>query len=189
MLIITFDEWGGFFEHVAPPRVIAPNGVDTDQVSGNVLLGFRIPAIIVSPFTTNITGCPNVSHTVFDHTSILKLIEWRWGLAPLTLRDASEQIGNPATSMNFVNPKSVPPTLPAAPTVSATPCVGGGIFNSVAGVSREELRRAAPPRTEWGALAGTAHTRQWLQHSRFGKKLKEPNRTGRSFIFRRSPEE
>jgi len=41
VLIINFDEWGGFFEHVAPPRVTAPNQVVSDEVTGRVLLGFR----------------------------------------------------------------------------------------------------------------------------------------------------
>src|SRR5262249_20440730 len=53
VLIITFDEGGGFFDHVAPPRVVAANGVDTDMVGGQVLLGFRVPTIIASPFTRN----------------------------------------------------------------------------------------------------------------------------------------
>ena len=77
-LIINFDEWGGFFEHVAPPRVTAPNHVDSDEVTGRVL-GFRVPTVVVSPFTRNAAGTPEVNHTVFDHTSVLKLIEWRWG--------------------------------------------------------------------------------------------------------------
>ena len=92
VLIINFDEWGGFFEHVAPPRVTAPNQVDSDEVTGRVLLGFRVPTVVVSPFTRNATGTPQVSHTVFDHTSVLKLIEWRWGVPPLTARDASPLI-------------------------------------------------------------------------------------------------
>ena len=51
-LIINFDEWGGFFEHVAPPRVTAPNHVDSDEVTGRVLLGFRVPTVVVSPLYT-----------------------------------------------------------------------------------------------------------------------------------------
>ena len=43
VLIINFDEWGGFFEHVPPPRAVAPNNVDTDQISGQVLLNVTIP--------------------------------------------------------------------------------------------------------------------------------------------------
>jgi phospholipase C len=66
-LIINFDEWGGFFEHVAPPRVTAPNHVDSNEVTGRVLLGFRVPTVVVSPSTRNAAGTPEVNHTVFDH--------------------------------------------------------------------------------------------------------------------------
>jgi phospholipase C len=43
VFIITRDEWGGFFDHVVPPRMVAPNDVDTDLVNGNALLGCRVP--------------------------------------------------------------------------------------------------------------------------------------------------
>src|SRR5205807_10405713 len=89
VLIFTFDECGGFFEHVAPPRVIAPNNVDPDIVNGNVLLGFRIPPIVVSPFSRGTPASPRVLHHLYDHTSVLQLLEWRWKLPPLTARDAS----------------------------------------------------------------------------------------------------
>ena len=124
VLIITFDEGGGFFDHVAPPRVVAANGVDTDLVGGQVLLGFRTPTIVASPFTRNPGAMPLVSHTVFDHTSVLKLIEWRWNLQPLTPRDASPQIGNFATEMDFSSPNPAVPSLPRPGTVSAAPCFG-----------------------------------------------------------------
>ena len=114
------------------PRVVAANALDTDQVNGKVLLGMRVPTVIISPFTRNTTGNQQVSHTLFDHTSILKLIEWRWGLKPLTPRDASSEIGNPATSFNFTSPNAALPTVPPAPSVFATPCFGGGIFSSEA---------------------------------------------------------
>src|SRR5207249_11000394 len=84
VFIVTFDEWGGFFEHVAPPRAAAPNRVDPDIVDGKALLGFRVPTVVASPFTRGDAGRPRVDHNVYDHTSVLKLIEWRWKLAPLT---------------------------------------------------------------------------------------------------------
>jgi phospholipase C len=51
IFIVTYDEWGGFFDHVPPPRAAAPNGVDPDVVNGKALLGFRVPTVIASPFT------------------------------------------------------------------------------------------------------------------------------------------
>ena len=103
---------------------MAANGVDTDLVGGQVLLGFRTPTIIASPFTRNPGAVPLVNHTVFDHTSVLKLIEWRWSLQPLTPRDASPQIGNFATEMDFSSPNPAVPSLPRPGTVSAAPCFG-----------------------------------------------------------------
>jgi phospholipase C len=146
VLIITFDEWGGFFEHVAPPRAVAANDIDTDQVNGQVLLGLRVPTIVASPFTRNAANSPMVNHTVFDHTSALKLIEWRWGLQPLTPRDASPQIGNFATAMNFSSPNVGVPPLPQPGTVAAVPCFQGGIFES-------STSRVAPPLSETLAAA------------------------------------
>ena len=179
VLIFTFDEWGGFFEHVAPPRVVAANGLDTDQVNGQVLLGFRIPAVIVSPFTVNTTGSPQVSHTVYDHSSILKLIEWRWGLPALTPRDASSQIGNPATSMNFASPNTTVPNLPSPGGVFAWPCFGGGIFSASVSerASAHAVGRSAP-KTEWGKLAETHHAKRWMEHPRFRDRILARSRVG-----------
>jgi phospholipase C len=134
VFIVNFDEWGGFFEHVAPPRATAANQVDTDIVNGKTLLGFRVPTVVASPFTVGNASNPQVNDLVFDHTSVLKLIEWRWGLEPLTPRDASSDIFNLAYAMNFSQPNSAVPSLPApqAPLI-ATPCLQnllGGIFGS-----------------------------------------------------------
>ncbi len=71
-IIITYDEYGGFWDHVAPPEI--------DRWGP----GTRIPAIIVSPFAKK----AYVDHTLYNTTSILKLIENRYNLVPLTSRDA-----------------------------------------------------------------------------------------------------
>lgn len=134
VLVVNFDEWGGFFDHVPPPRATAAGGIDTDLVDGKALLGFRVPTVVASPFTRGDTGDPRVSGLVFDHTSVLKLIEWRWGLAPLTPRDASNDIQNLAYALDFTNPQETAPALPkpAAPLVGS-PCVqtlSGGILSA-----------------------------------------------------------
>jgi len=150
VFIVNFDEWGGFFEHVAPPRATAANQVDTDIVDGKTLLGFRVPTVIASPFTKGNPSSPTVSSLVFDHTSVLKLIEWRWGLAPLTPRDASSDISNLANALNFKQPDVSVPTLPvpSAPLIAA-PCLqnlGGGILSS----------GGSSPTTEWQQLGQQA---------------------------------
>jgi phospholipase C len=72
-IIITYDENGGFWDHVAPPR--------TDEWGP----GTRVPAIVLSPMARG-----GVDSTVYDTTAILKLIEDRWRLEPLTARDAGQ---------------------------------------------------------------------------------------------------
>jgi len=123
VFIVTFDEWGGFFDHVPPQRVVAPNEVDPDIVSGEVLLGFRVPTIVASPWTRNThPDTPAANSTLFDHTSVLKLIEWRWGVRPLTKRDASAEIGNLAASLDFSNPNPAVPSLPQPAPPPSSPC-------------------------------------------------------------------
>jgi phospholipase C len=128
VFIITYDEWGGFFDHVPPPRAAAAGvgaGVDPDVEveSGKNLLGVRVPVIVASPWSKSDPTNPRVSSEVYDHASILKLIEWRWGFAPLSPRDASSDIGNLASALDLTKPPD--PTLPAlgtAPFVVPTPC-------------------------------------------------------------------
>jgi phospholipase C len=132
VFVVNFDEWGGFFDHVPPPRAIAPNNVDPDLVNGKALLGIRVPTVVASPFSVGDPNDPSVSALVFDHTSVLKLIEWRWGLPPLTARDASNDVANLAYALNFDHPNASVPTLPQpnAPLIGA-PCLGvGGILGA-----------------------------------------------------------
>lgn len=133
VIVFNFDEWGGFFDHVPPPRVTAANAVDTDIVNGKTLLGFRVPTVIASPFSRGDAQNPRVSSLVFDHTSVLKLIEWRWNLAPLTHRDASMDVRNLAYALNFQRPQTSVPALPkpSVPTIAA-PCFQNlvGIFTA-----------------------------------------------------------
>jgi phospholipase C len=112
VLIINRDEWGGFYDTIAPPRVIAPNNVDTDLVDGNALLGCRVPTVIISPWTRGQPATPRINSALYDHTSVLKLIEWRYNLPPLTKRDASNEVGNLADVLNFASPDYAVPALP-----------------------------------------------------------------------------
>jgi phospholipase C len=112
VLIINRDEWGGFYDTIAPPRVIAPNKVDTDLVDGNALLGCRVPTVVISPWTRGVPATPRINSALYDHTSVLKLIEWRYNLPALTRRDASNEIGNLADVLNFASPDYSVPSLP-----------------------------------------------------------------------------
>jgi phospholipase C len=113
--------------------VIAPNNVDPDLVNGNALLGMRIPPVIVSPFSRGNPQNPRVMHQLFDHTSILKLIEWRFGLQPLTARDASDQIANLKVALNFREPDASLPSLPAPFVADALPCPQDSTSSDISG--------------------------------------------------------
>jgi phospholipase C len=130
VLVINRDEWGGFFDHVPPPRIIAPNNIDTDLVDGKALLGCRVPTVIVSPFTRGNPAKPRINALTYDHTSVLKLIEWRWNIPPLTKRDASNEIANLALALNFSSIDTSIPDLPTIAEPPLDPCTLQDIFES-----------------------------------------------------------
>jgi phospholipase C len=86
LLIWTYDEHGGYYDHVPPPEAPEPDDCPPDDGGSwrYDRYGFRVPAVIVSPYARP----EYVSHQIHDHTSILKLIETKWNLRPLTHRDA-----------------------------------------------------------------------------------------------------
>ena len=116
ILVITYDEWGGFFDHVPSQRAaIPPATAAAGDMDG--LRGFRVPTIVVSPWSP----ASEVSHIVFDHTSILKMIGWRWHLKPLTIRDATAN--NLASVLDFTQRRLSAPsfTVPSGPFGVACP--------------------------------------------------------------------
>jgi phospholipase C len=82
MVVVTYDEFGGQWDHVPPPGQTGGPAGPSDQ-SGP---GTRIPALVLAP---GLRGNEVVDHTEHDTTSILSTIEQRYGLAPLTSRDAA----------------------------------------------------------------------------------------------------
>jgi phospholipase C len=94
-----------------------------------------VPTVIASPFTHGNPDSNRVSSLLFDHTSVLRLIEWRWGLKPLTPRDASSDLFNLAYALSFSHPDSTVPNLPqpSAPLIAA-PCLQalpGALLNGI----------------------------------------------------------
>lgn len=129
VVFLTYDEAGGYYDHVPPPRAQAPDGISPlynsnpnkpkDDVAYPLpfsTYGFRVPIAVVSPFAK----AHYVSHVVHDHTSILAFIEARYGLKPLTARDA---VADPMLEFfNFTQPPFLnPPPIPA-PAITAVGC-------------------------------------------------------------------
>jgi phospholipase C len=81
LLVVVYDEHGGFYDHVPPPGAVPPDEHREEYSFDR--LGVRVPAVLVSPWVGR-----GVDHTVFDHTSILKYAIEKWSLAPLGERAA-----------------------------------------------------------------------------------------------------
>jgi phospholipase C len=80
LLVVTYDEHGGFFDHVPPPTV-----ADDRAAMGFDQLGFRVPSLVIGPYVKQ----GFVSSVQRDHTSVLKHLETGFGLAPLTARSSA----------------------------------------------------------------------------------------------------
>ncbi len=153
VFILSYDEAGGFYDHVPPQPATPPDSIEypidlqtgangsdicygnsSDPVCGFFFTGYRVPLIVVSPFSKK----NYVSHTVMDYTAILKLIETRFGLPSLTARDAAQP--DMTEFFDFVKvPWSTPPTPPRqlqnmgcvlealnAVTILPNPAIAGG---------------------------------------------------------------
>jgi phospholipase C len=91
LFILTYDEHGGYYDHVSPPWAATPPDTSAGEFGFAFnRFGVRVPAIFVSPLIEagTIFRAPN-GMPPLDHTSILKTVEVRWGLQPLTKRDAA----------------------------------------------------------------------------------------------------
>ncbi len=117
--ILTFDEFGGLYDHVSPQPAISPDGIQpVDLLPGDVcttttgptcdfiFTGYRVPLIVVSPYTKK----NYVSHSVADLTAILKLIETRFNVPALTKRDAAQI--DMTEFFDFSNPVWMTPPKP-----------------------------------------------------------------------------
>ncbi len=135
LLVINYDEWGGFYDHVPPPLAPLPAAAlaagDTDG-----RLGFRVPNLIVSPWSRR----NFVDHTQYDHTSILNMIEWRWGLPALSVRDASAN--NLALALNFSSPNLTAPTYNVAQGPFSHVCGATSQARPAGGMTSSRLRTA-----------------------------------------------
>ena len=114
LLIVTYDEHGGFFDHVPPPATVAPDD-NTDEYSFT-RLGVRVPAILVSPWVEK-----GVCKTQFDHTSILRYTCDKWGMPPLGKRAAPEAGAYQAKSLLPELTKRGSPREDTPKTISALP--------------------------------------------------------------------
>lgn len=121
LLLVTYDEHGGFYDHVAPPATVPPGDIIINKDNNHhnfsfTQLGVRVPAIVISPLIPR----NMIDHTFYDHTSLLATVETLFGLKPLTKRDAAAHSLTHLISLNI--PRiDAPLTLPD-PAVSGFHC-------------------------------------------------------------------
>ena len=124
VMIFTYDEGGGLYDHVPPFGEPSPDGIKPMLTPGDVpgdfnFSGFRVPLIVISPWVK-----PHfVSHVPRDFTAILRLIETRFNLPTLTKRDAAQD--NMVEFFDFTSPALInPPPLPTQPVckLGSSPC-------------------------------------------------------------------
>jgi phospholipase C len=91
-LVVTYDEWGGFWDHVDPPQLPDDRATPADPGGAEDFgqVGFRIPSSIMSPWTRTPPGRNSrVDHTTYEHSSFLRFVSENWGLPYLTARHRS----------------------------------------------------------------------------------------------------
>ena len=124
VLFLTFDENGGFFDHVAPvtappgtpgeyvtaPAVPDPTVIGSPAISGPIGLGFRVPMLIISPFSRG----GFVSSDLLDHTSVLRFLETLFGAeVPNLSAWRRATVGDLTNAFNFKSPDLSIPNLPS----------------------------------------------------------------------------
>jgi phospholipase C len=120
LLIINYDEHGGYYDHVPPPAALAPDDLPPivnpgeSTYDGFRRYGFRVPCVVVSPYAKR----DYVSHVVYDHTSVLAFLERKWNLPAMTLRDAN---ANDLTDfLDLTALAAQRPTFPEFPALAAS---------------------------------------------------------------------
>ncbi|MBO0729214.1 MAG: alkaline phosphatase family protein [Acidimicrobiaceae bacterium] len=149
LLIWTYDEHGGYYDHVPPPPALAPDTIPPAvppeiAFNGFAQYGFRVPCVVVSPWARQY----HVSHQTYDHTSICALVEAKWNLPAMTFRDAN---ANPMLGMlnlhhpAFLSPPALaPPLLTTDPSALACNVSGPGTIPPPGSVTPPEKAKASP---------------------------------------------
>jgi phospholipase C len=164
-LFMVYDEWGGFFDHVPPPRVPDIRS-SADPANDYGQMGFRIPVVVVSPWVKR----KHVEHSIYGFESILKMIEYRFALKPLTRRDQFAR--NIARSFDFDSkPQTDRPSLPSPVHIVGGQCAGQGI--NLLGETGGQAER--PKEHDLGALV----TSGYLERLGFDYKPATPATTFR----------
>jgi phospholipase C len=132
LLIITYDEHGGNYDHVPPPwTALRPDDSAGEFGFGFDRFGVRVPAIFISPWIEAGTVIRAEGDIPFDHTSILKTIEVKWGLNPLTARDRAAPDLGPLFTLDAVRSGEDDPLRGVAVPIAAPSSPSSGAPNKL----------------------------------------------------------
>lgn len=132
IVLITYDEHGGFHDHVPPPMV-----ADERSDDGFGQLGFRVPSVVLSPWSRR----GFVSSTLYEHSSVPAFIEWLFGLEPLTIRDAQANYFLDTFDVDRIR-RNDPRPMPSLPIIEVDPDVPVECEPFGVGAGGEELVQA-----------------------------------------------
>ena len=169
LLLVTYDEHGGFYDHVTPPAAVSPGDQITDDHNNHhnfdfTQLGIRVPAIAVSP----LIPAGTIDHTLYDHSSLLATVENVFGLDPLTDRD--RQANTFTHLLSLTTPRTDAPTSLPDPPESGFRCEDDGESKMVAGVLTPQAGRGeAQPGPIDPTLRGWLHV-AFLRHYRLASR-------------------
>ncbi len=175
LLVVLYDEHGGFYDHVTPPACVAPDG-NTSEFSF-AQYGLRVPAVLISPWLEK-----QVLSDVLDHTSLLRYATDKWGLGPLGARTAAAKSFASSWKVAGAVRTDVPANIPE-PTTLPNPVVEGLNPNQLAlvGFSRYLETKTMALAQKAGPVAAKAMTLE------IGKRLlwsSEENRHGEVAVDR-----
>jgi phospholipase C len=142
LLIVTFDEHGGFYDHVCPPPAVPPGDTITESYVKKGFrfdqLGVRVPALIISPYVAK--GV--IDHTLYDHTSALATVERLFGMKNLTERDKAAN--DVLHLLSLSAPRTDAPTTLPDPATNPNPlsCEDEEESEDALLMRRSELRQA-----------------------------------------------
>ena len=145
-LFITYDENGGYFDHVPPPvppprtageYVTAPPlPAAASGIAGPIGLGFRVPLLVVSPFSRGGLVCSDV----FDHTSLLRFVESRFGAEVPNLSAWRRAVtGDLTSAFDFAAPDTTPPPPVVAPVLDGRLLSTGCLASGPAGLVGDQI--------------------------------------------------
>ncbi|MGS0754688.1 alkaline phosphatase family protein [Roseateles sp. GG27B] len=124
LLVVVYDEWGGFYDHVAP--IVRPISYNEKALGNDGRLGFRVPFVLIGPRVKR----NHISSRQLDPSSLHSFLMWRFGIDPLGVRSTDKNTNSIAALLDFRNaPNLYAPAFGVPTGPFGTPCTGASQSN------------------------------------------------------------